>query len=184
MGLTGIPKCGHGKSKQINTRSYTHRVYIHLWTDCMYNVTKCRRKVKHWSKITMESQTLKQNIIVMSGQLLLRTHHRAACLKSVSSSSVTTSQLFFTSLLLLHLRFDPVTLSKGNTINSKTRQNNTTQVNRRLETAGCVQFVRRRGEETEGLQLGWAFTLLHTLKETNQASHTNTYAKAKPCLTL
>jgi hypothetical protein len=131
-------------------------------------MTKYHRKVRHWSKILTENQILKQNIIVMSDQLLLRTYNSAAYIESLFLwSNATTSQLFFASLLLLYLRFDPITLSKGNMINSKTRQNNATQVDSRPGDACGLRG--KRGKERGGgggRQLSWALTLFRTLKQT------------------
>jgi hypothetical protein len=63
----------------------------------------------------------------MLGQLLLRLYHGTTCLECLFSHLMSL-QLFFASLSLLHLRFDSIMLSKCNIMNSKIRENNTTQV--------------------------------------------------------
>jgi hypothetical protein len=128
--------------------------------DRMYNIITYHPKVKHWNdEILTKRKTKTKHHRNVRPTAAAHTPPRSLSRIFILSCTVTSLQLLFRSLSLLHLRFDPITLSKGNTVNSKTRQNNATQVNRRLETAGCVQFVGRGGEGgTEGWQLGRAVT--------------------------
>jgi hypothetical protein len=79
---------------------------------------KYHRDFEHESKISMNVRLTAATLI--PPRILSRIF--------IFSPGLKTLQLFFASLSLLCLRFDSIMLSKGNIIDSKMRENNTTQV--------------------------------------------------------